>query len=347
MSGQRLRARTPSLISMPIVELYIVVRRLASLLAVDFTFPKPGSRQRKSSLPEIQLVSLLLIAVKLYHPFNSQPRHGRSLTEFGTLVIDWDSWGKSKIEYAARHQSARSLGRGNEINVNENDIMDMSGEQLDEYLDWYEKTWVKEDSQQSSARRIPQPLLDMFPTGRPDGSSPVKVDFRQEAQADRIGLDQMLNTAVGSLQFRGIVLEESADSSDDSVRRIGSFYKRYRTIEDLSPQARMFYEAAANSVGTSLTTLTIAVFQMERKLETFGKKEAEDYLPEDEDLLREEERLEGDQAVPKIYEGEMTAGGQEPYQGSLEPEEDSENNIVASDIEPEVLASEPDTTEHY
>ena len=316
-----------------LVELYIIVRRLALFLEVDFTFPRPSSRQRKSSLPEIQLVSLLVIAVKLYHPFDSHPTYSRTLTELGTLRIDWDSWDQSQTEYATRHTSAGKLGRGNEIKVNENDIMEMSGEQLDEYLDWYEKTWIKEDSQQYSARRIPQPLLDMFPTGRPDGSLATKVDFDQEIEADQIVLDQKLNFAVGSLEFRGIVSEESAESSENSVRRIGSFYKRYRNVEDLSPQARSFYEAAARSVGISLSTLILAVFQTERKLETLGKREVDDGLLEDEDLFGEEERLESDPKNLRIGEGEAKVDDQKPDQCSREPERDSEDDRVASDIE--------------
>ena len=323
------------------------MRRLASLLQVNFTFPRHSSRQRKSSLPEVQLISLLVTAVKLYHPFDSQPRYSRALTEFGTLRIDWDSWGESQTEYAARHTLAGSLGRGNEINVNENDVMEMSGEQLDEYLDWYEKTWVKGDSQQSSTRRTPQPLLDMFPTGRPDGSSPAKVDFDREAQADQIGLDQKLHTAIGSLKFRSIVSEESAESSEIPVRRIGSFYKRYRTIEDLSPQAKKFYEAAARSVGISLSTLVLAVFQIERKFETFGKKEVDDNLLEDEDLPGEEERLESDQESTRMDGGDAGLGEQEQYQGSHEPRRGFEDGITASDIEPEESGSEPNTIEHY
>ncbi len=284
------------------VELYVVVRRLASLLAVDFTFPKPGPRQRKSAHPEIQLVSLLVIAVKLYHPFDSQPRYSRTLSEFGTLVIDWDVWCKSQTEYAARHTSAGKLGRGNEINVNENDVMAMSGEQLDEYLDWYEKTWIKEESQEPQSRRIPQQLLDLFPTGRYDGSSQAKVDLDQEARTDQIALDQKLKIIQGNLNLRNTISEES---NEQPVKRIGSFYKRYRNIDDLSPEARIFYEAAATSVGMSLASLTLAVIQLERKLETLRDNEVKNDLLEDEDLS------ESGQESQNLDEMDVSGGEQE------------------------------------
>lgn len=292
---------------MLLVELYVVVRRLASLLAVDFTFPKPDTRQRKSAHPEIQLVSLLVIAVKLYHPFDSQPRYSRTLSDFGTLVIDWDVWCKSQTEYAARHTSAGKLGRGNEINVDENDVMAMSGEQLDEYLDWYEKTWVKEDSQEPRSRRIPQQLLDLFPTGRLDGSSPAKVDLDQEARTDQIALAQKLKTVQGNLHLRNTISEESEENNEQPVKRIGSFYKRYRNIDDLSPEAKTFYEAVASTVGISLSSLTLAVIQLERKFETLHNKEVKTELFEHEDLS-ERGQFESGEESPDSDEMDVTGG---------------------------------------
>lgn len=311
-----------------LVELYVVVRRLASLLAVDFMFPKPGPRQRKSAHPEIQLVSLLVIAVKLYHPFDSQPRYSRTLSEFGTLVIDWDVWCKSQSEYATRHTSAGKLGRGNEINVNENDVMAMSGEQLDEYLDWYEKTWIKEDSQEPQSGKIPQQLLDLFPTGRPDGSSPVKVDHAQEAKTDQVALDQKLKNAQGSLKLRAIISGEGEERKRKPVKRIGSFYKRYRNIEDLSPQAKIFYEAAANSAGISLSSLVLAIIQLERKLETLRGNDVKNDSLEDDDLS-EGGQLECDHESPNLDEMDVSGGEEELNGGNEEPRGVIEGSTIA------------------
>ena len=173
----------------------------------------------------------------------------------------------------------------------------MSGEQLDEYLDWYEKTWVQEEPREPNSRRLPQPLLDMFPTGRPDGSSPAKVNIDQEAKDNQLALSLALTTTVGSLKLRGIVSEEDEENSEKAVKRIGSFYKRYRNIEDLPSPAKTFYEAAARSVGISLSTLVLAVFQMEVKLEKLRDKKVNDDLLEDEDVLSEKEHPESDQEI--------------------------------------------------
>ena len=319
---------------------------MATLLTIDFTFPKPSPRQSNSSLPEIQLVSLLVVAVKLYHPFDSQPRYSRTLTEFGTLVIDWDVWRNSQTEYATRHTSAGKLGRGNEIHINENDVMAMSGEQLDEYLDWYEKTWIKEEVQVPSSRRLPQQLLDMFPTGRPDGSLPVGLNPEQEAKADQVALNHKLKTVQSSLKLRVIVSEGNEEISEKPVKRIGSFYKRYRNIENLSPQAKAFYEATASSIGISLSSLVLAVFQVERKLEIFRTKEVKDKLLEDEDLLGEEEYLEGDYEIPTIDRDDGTEGEKELSGGNQDLRMDTEDEIVSSsEVEPAVQGTPSETME--
>ena len=305
---------------------------MASLLAIDFTFPNPGPRQSKSSLPEIQLISLVVIAVKLYHPFDSHPRHLRSLSELGTLTIDWDIWCKSQTEYVTRHKSTGKLGRGNEVNVNEKDIMGMSGEQLDEYLDWYEKTWVKDEPQEPNSRGPPQQILDMFPTGRPDGSSPAMANYDQDSKDDRAALNQKLKTVEGSLKLRGIVSGESEEKGKKPVRRIGSFYKRYRTIEDLSPQAKVFYDAAACSVGASIPTLVLSVFRLEKKLEAFhAGEETED---EDEVVPDKERHLESDDSIPILDEGQREID-------EIEIVEDAEGDAEASErrVNNDVVAS--------
>ncbi len=319
---------------------------MASLLGVEFTFPKPGSRQRKSALPDIQLVSLLVISVKLYHPFDSQARYSRSLTEFGTLVIDWGVWCNYQIDYATRHTSAGKLGRGNEIYVNENDVMAMSGEQLDDYLDWYEKTWVKDEPQEPHSQRIPQQLLNLFPTGRPDGSSPAKVDFNEEAKANQIALNQKLENVQGSLKLRSVVSEESEESSEKSVKRIGSFYKRYRNVEELSPQAKTFYDAAASLAGVSLSTLLLAVLQLERKLELLREKDPVTDLLESDNFLSEEEHLEGDHEGPMIDDTHVDREEERLDGNDQEPGRNTDDEIAASpDAEPAVAGSASDSME--
>lgn len=270
-----------------LVETYAAVRTMASLLAFDFTFPPPASRQHISSLPEIRLVSLLVIAVKLYHPFDSLPRYTKGLTESGVLTVDWDVWIRAQKEYDSHSTTKGSLGRGKEMAVTEDDVFTMSGKQLDEYLDWYEKTWIDEER---ASHALPQQLLDMFPTGRLGGPSPFTNDYSDGHLEAGTAIDQKLQAGQNSLRMRGVVSSDTEAATEEPVRRIGSFYKHYRSIDDLPPAGRAFYEAVARLAAISVATLVKVVFQTERKLHVWReqrvkRERADDSMQHSQDLV--------------------------------------------------------------
>ena len=218
-------------------------------------------------------MALVVVSVKLYHPFDSVKRYAKAATDLGVLMIDWDVWCEEQKKYRGRETSDGKLGRGNEMRVKEQDVFRMSEEQLDEYLDWYEKTWVKEGEQRQRRGDLPAELLDMFPTGRLDGSSSPAIDVNQTAEAEHAALDAKLKSVQGSLQARGVISEENEQNSKGPVRRIGSFYKRYHKEEELPPQAKVFFEAAANLISVSLSTMVLAVLQTEQLLLNHRAKE--------------------------------------------------------------------------
>lgn len=255
------------------VEIFGAVHRISSLLKIEFMFPRPGARQKRSSFPETQLVALLLVAVKLFHPFDQLERKPISWAEPGILSINWNVWNDSQAEHEARFTSDGRIGRGNIISVNEQDVMKMSGAQLDEYLDWFEQTWVDEERLETKKRGHPKELLDMFPTGRLDGSSFAEISFDEESKIDQASADRNLTNVQGSLKMRDVVSAEHEGKSNNPVRRIGSFYKRYRKPEDLTPQARKFHEIAASLVGISLSSLLIAILQTECKIQVWRRNQ--------------------------------------------------------------------------
>ena len=252
------------------VEIYAAVRTLASLLAFDFTFPPPAFRQQISSLPEIRLVSLLIIAVKLYHPFDSLPRYTKRLTESGILTVDWDVWIQTQKDHDSYSTAEGSLGRGNEIAVTEDDVFTMSGQQLDEYLNWYEKTWIDEER---ASHALPQQLLDMFPTGRLDGPTPSPMGKQYGHAEAATAIDEKLHAVQSSLKMRGVVSSETEAATEGPIRRIGSSYKHYRSSDDLPPAGLAFYEAVARLAGLTVATLVQAVFQTERKLHVWREQQ--------------------------------------------------------------------------
>ena len=266
-----------------LVDIYTAVRHMSSMLDIDFCFPRHGSRQQRSHLPEIRLMALLIIAVKIYYPFDLLNRHPRSQLDVAVLNIDWDIWCKLQKEHDTRITLEGKIGRGNEMLVNEQDIMNMSGEQLDEYLDWYERTWISEEDDEHQTRGLPKQLLDMFPTSRVNASSASMNDFAAEAKAERYLLDEKLRKVQNRLKLRPVISKEGGGKNQEPLRRLGTFYKRYRKIEDLSPQAKTFYEAAASLVGVSLATLVMAVLQMESQLRVWRAKRLKEREEESED----------------------------------------------------------------
>ena len=151
------------------------------------------------------------------------------------------------------------LQRGTEINITEVDTMNMSGEQLDEYMDYYERTFIDPDRIE---QKLPKELLDMFPTGRLDGSEPVSYSYQEQFAKEQEAVGETLNEVIGSMKLRKVIPKES----EEPVRRIGSLYKRYRRVEDLDGHAKVFHEKVAEMVGVKLETLVLAVGQMERLL---------------------------------------------------------------------------------
>ena len=242
-----------------IVTLHPITHHLANLLSISFAFPSPGSRQRTSSLPELQLISLLVIAIKLYHPFDGLPRHVPTLVDVAALTIDWPSWVQAQNAQNASITDESHLQRGTEINITEVDAMNMTGEQLDEYMDYYERTFIDPDRIE---QKLPKELLDMFLTGRLDGSEPVTYSYQEQFTKEQEAVEGTLDAVIGSMKLRKVIPKES----EEPVRRIGSLYKRYRRVEDLNDYAKVFHEKVAELVGVKLETLVLAVGQMERLL---------------------------------------------------------------------------------
>lgn len=140
--------------------------------------------------------------------------------------------------------------------------MSMTGEEMDQYMDFYERTFIDEERVKTKSRGLPEQLLDMFPTGRLDGSSPAQHSYKEREDEEEASKKKTLEAVMGSLKLRPITPHDS----DEPVPRIGSSYKCYRKVEDLDGYAKVFHEKVAQLVGIKLETLLLAVRQLERKL---------------------------------------------------------------------------------
>lgn len=154
--------------------------------------------------------------------------------------------------------------------MTEKDAMNkLTTSQLDEYLDWAERTLVEPEHPRKGG--LPMQLLDMFPTGRLDGSSAKELSFEEETRTDQVSSEAMLEACMKCLKLRPICPEDG--EGEGKRRRLGSFYKRYHRAQDLTPSARKFHEAVASLLNVTVDTLLVAVLQVERKLQRFVESE--------------------------------------------------------------------------
>ncbi|KAL1854658.1 hypothetical protein Plec18170_004749 [Paecilomyces lecythidis] len=243
-------------LSLPI-EIYPIVNQLQKL--VGFTFQYPALVKDKIThllMPEVQLVSLIVIATKLLFPFDDVERYPESTKEPASQRLDWKNWLEAQKQFEALTNEGGRIGKGNELLVNEKDVFDMTALQLDEYMDWYEKSWLDV--------RTSHPLAEMFPAGR----TGIEVEPQPiSATENQSALEQKLDTVMGALKPRKALSEEEIEGREDDILRPGELYQRYRSESDLPETARAFYEAASKIVGLSLHRLVRTVFETERRLD--------------------------------------------------------------------------------
>ncbi len=98
-----------------------------------------------TAYPEIQLVSLIVIATKLSHPFDEIPALSTSESDPTVMKIDWEKWAQIMAQ-----KDPEGIKRGREIYVTEEDVCDMNEKNMDAYLDWFQRTLIDDNKQRKS-----------------------------------------------------------------------------------------------------------------------------------------------------------------------------------------------------
>ena len=250
------------------INVFRVVRSLAALLSIDFSFPGPGKQQRASTPPEVCLLCLLIVSVKLHHPFDNLPRSAASVDDPAIMKINWSKWIDAQKDHESRIRAGSYLARGSELQTKEEDVMKMSGEQMDDYLNWYERTWIDEERAQTKHRPLNEDFRKWFPiaSGGYNVPSLTKPGYAEQVSRESQSAEQFSVDVISTLQMRDVTTESKVEGSGGNVMAIGSRYKRYRTREDLTAHALKFHEVAADAMGMNLATLLRAVFQIEERL---------------------------------------------------------------------------------
>ncbi|KAM5438832.1 hypothetical protein McanMca71_000656 [Microsporum canis] len=242
------------------IEVFSAVKQLMKSVEFTYTFPKEvKGKFRRIYLPEVQLMSLVIVATKLLFPFDDIKRYPRAPNEPAVQVIDWDRWAEAQSTFDSRGISQGFLTNTAAMQATEKDAMEMTQQQLDEYMDWYDKLWLAGKETKAS-----NPFAEMFPTSR---AGNVEASS-QARQTEDEAVAEKLQTVLSNLRVRRVITEEEASRRMEPILRPGCDYLRFRYENQLVDRARKFYDTAAKIISVSLETLVLAVYQTEGQIQS-------------------------------------------------------------------------------
>ncbi|KAI5302042.1 Pol I core factor CF, partial [Ascosphaera pollenicola] len=231
-----------------------------------------GKVFHRIQLPELQLMALLVVTVKLFYPFQEDvasagKRTGnggeclrvRAYDEPASLVFDWGKWlAVHKEDEEKRASDATKLENDEALCTRETDAFELSEEQMDDYMDWYERMFILTNDTSTN------PLAEMFPTSRPQ-ATPKSAPTTTPKTPDEQTVSR-IQTVMSHLTSRPLTTDNAFNSSEVNVKP-GSRYRRYRKEDDFPDEiTRYFHEKAAEVIGVSVKTLLMGVYSTETRV---------------------------------------------------------------------------------
>ncbi|KIX97599.1 uncharacterized protein Z520_06377 [Fonsecaea multimorphosa CBS 102226] len=295
------------------LEIYSVARGLNTIIKYEFRYAdvtesSQPTRRQPTTYPESQLISLVVVATKLLFPFDSEnvKRYPQDPNDPTTLNMNWPSWLEAKANFDKRTQAgedANGFKPGSEIHVKDSDILDMTDQQLDKYMDWYQKTWITSKhtstTDQAQEQGIEKDILDMFPLHDVPEHQKTLAENGEADQEEESWMNARIMQVQSSLKARrAITLEEESERSLD-VLRPGSRYPRYPKVDDLDKApdgavVKMFHQEAAETACLSVKALLLAVNRTEEKIEQWlADRRREDAFGEDLEQSEDHEDKDG------------------------------------------------------
>ena len=296
------------------IEVYATVKELAILLRCEFKYevstdstdPQSKDTQKRPrktpvAMAEVQLMSFLIIATKLLFPFSdgSMKSKPRGHPQLG---LRWSAWLRTHKNYQPSQNSGAesAIQPGKHIEIQDRDVLTMSPEQLDSYMDWYQTTFaVSETVLQNQKTALEKSILDMFPVPDLSSTSLSSQSHNAEREASELPSRVQDEAVVPVAWTEGTGKERASDGDSDIEEndlQAGSRYPIFSTKDSLSfksPRAERetedegandsnaalyFHERAAELVCLDLNRLLKAVRYTERRLERLIEQKKRDKI---------------------------------------------------------------------
>ncbi|KAK5121594.1 hypothetical protein LTR85_004766 [Meristemomyces frigidus] len=250
------------------IEVFAATQRLARVLDLDFGYQRGGRNGSKDAVlrhPEARLMAIVVVATKLVFPLDDVKRYPSSMSDISALSLDWASWAGLPHPAHDDQPTLEVLDYHEMMDFTQGDTLQVADDQLDQYMDWFEQNVASEEIRQhgkagkdADFRRT---MFQLFPAGR-DSVQPTPT-LLAAANPDEV-VAERLRQMQSALKTRRVI-EPTAGARE--VNRTGSFYRRYRIVEDLEGTAKSLYERASRLAGLSLDSMVRAVFLVEKKMQ--------------------------------------------------------------------------------
>lgn len=234
-------------------------------------------------MPEVQVITLIIIATKLLFPFDELKRNPATPREPATQTVNWNEWMQAQRKFNHHEQSGGQIGKEQLMRITDEDVLGMNNSEMDQYMDWYEKDWLHNV-------KTSNPIAEMFSPSRPSPGEQLDVDAEPVEPVPTAGTDT--DEALRSL-LEAVMADLTPAPVDPSSKNLkpGAWYARYRWESQLPDTARAFYELGAQLASISLTTLVRAVSVAEwRVTRSLHDQRREEYMAE---WGMEEDKIDG------------------------------------------------------
>ncbi|KAK4231292.1 putative ribosomal protein [Podospora fimiseda] len=238
------------------LELHPFTQRIYTLLGWQLSFPTrrvSHGRHILLDIPDVLLISSLIVATKLGCPFDDIRRYPRDYNDPLCVKMNWELW---QAEF--QKQSDKRLAIPDYEHTDPKAIWSMEKKDIVELLTWFQETRLKKRTTDETEIDRLFPLKDVPPLPRIEVISTEEIEAR-----------------LTKIQKASRFVEPKPDHEIEGteIKRLGSDLRLYKHVEELDEPAKKFYEVAAEMAGMSLRDLVKAVYTLDTNLLESQRKE--------------------------------------------------------------------------